>query len=481
MGELNGMQFRAKFNGSVRVEASSAALTEDAGALILRDVADSLGLRQAAESLVDHRKQAQVTHPLYELMLSRILLLAQGLQDQDDADRLRDDPAFRLAVSERGGDRALLPPKHAQEPDGLASQPTQSRTTAMLGSEMNRRGLARNLCDMSCERMRRQVGRRPRIILDVDSFPHETYGSQEGTAYNGHYRMEGYHPLIAITDTGDIVGVMLRPGNVHTARDVRQFLTPILTALQEECDELLVRIDAGYADGKLFAWLAERGVRFVTRLRKNTALHRTIENWETQVLANWAACPSEEGRPRHATREFWHRVKTWTKVLRVVAVVVERDTRQGELFHHTFYLATNLARPQATSETILETYRQRGTAEGHIGEFKRVIAPKLSSVQRIRQGAPPRKRRVGMAENEVTLLLAAIAYELVHAVRCLLEQATGQGMSLGGVRERVLKVATSVVRHARAVTFRIASSKVALWTALAEVMPDFLNAPEASA
>ena len=79
-------------------------------------------------------------------------------------------------------------------------------------------------------------------------------------------------------------------------------------------------------------------------------------------------------------------------------------------------------------------------AEARIGEFKRVIAPKLSSVQRHRNGAPHRKRKAGMAENEVTLLLAALAYELVHAIRCLIEESTGEGMSLDRVAERVLKV-----------------------------------------
>ena len=478
MGERQGILFRTTFNRSVRVEASKTPLTEDAGALPLRDVADSLGLRRVAGSLVDHRVQSRITHPLAELLLSRVLLLAQGWRDQDDADTLRDDPAFRVAVSERGGDRSLLPAERSREPDGLASQPTQSRLTAMLGSAHNRRALSQGLLDIGRERMRRQHGRRRRIILDVDSFPHETHGRQDGAAYNGHYKMEGYHPLVAVTDTGDIVGVMLRPGNVHTAKDVRRFLLPIIMALLEDCDQLLVRIDAGYADGKLFAWLTRHGVRFVTRLRNNTALHRRIKKWERRTLAAWTANPSPDGRPRHATREFWHRVRTWTWVVRVVAVVVERDTRESELLHHTFYLATNLARPQATSEAILETYRKRGTAEAHIGEFKRVIAPLLSSVQRHRQGAPHRKRKVGMAENEVTLMLAAIAYELVHAIRCLLEGATGEGMSLDRVRERVLKVATAVVRHARAVHFRIASSKAALWEALSSALPSFLAGAE---
>ncbi len=152
--------------------------------------------------------------------------------------------------------------------------------------------------------------------------------------------------------------------------------------------------------------------------------------------------------------------------------------RSRSTLHHTFYLATSLARPQATSEAILGTYRARGTAEAHIGEFKRVIAPKLSSVQRHRNGEPPKKRKEGMAENEVTLLLAAIAYEMVHAIRCLLEEATGEGMSLERVRERVLKVATAVVRHARAVCFRIAGAKSAMWEALAHAMSGSLASAE---
>ncbi len=456
------------------MSASATPLTEDVGALPLCDFADSLGLDAVVAGLVDHRVQDRITLPLYELALSRVLLMAQGWRDQDDADALRDDPAFRMAVSGRGGDRSLRPAEQTRGPDGLASQPTLSRLTAMLGSAHNRRTLSQGLLAVGRERMRRQHAHRHRLVLDVDSFPHETHGRQEGAAYNGHYRMQGYHPLIAVTDTGDIVGVMLRPGNVHTAKDIRRFHTPIILALREDCDELLVRIDAGYADGKLFAWLAKQGVRFVTRRRNNPALHRNIEDWEARTLAEWKANPTADGAPRHATREFWHRVKTWTSVARVVAVVVERDAGRGELPHHTFYLATNLARSQASSEDILQTYRQRGTAETHIGEYKRVIAPLLSSVQRHRNGAPHRKRRVGMAENEVTLLLAAFAYQLVHALRCVLEDATGDGLSLDRVRERVLKVATSVVRHARAVHFRVASAKAALWRALAAALPDFL-------
>ena len=481
MGERKDTIFRSTFNYSVGVEESKTALTGDTGALLLREVAERLGLCALVGELIDHRDADKITHPLYELMLSRVLLIAQGWRDQDDADSLRDDPAFRIAVTTRGGDRALLPAAGAREAEGLASQPTMSRLTSMLGSEQNRRTLSAGLLSLARSRMRLAYGRRPRIVLDVDSFARETYGQQEGSAYNGHYRVEGYHPLVAFTDTGDIVGVMLRPGNVHTANDVRRFLTPIIDALKADCDQLLIRIDAGYANGELFAWLANKGVRFITRLPSNPRLHRLVVDWQEATLQAWAASPCEDGRPRHETREFWHMVDGWTHAVRVVAVLVERDAPSGELFHHTFFLATNLARPQATSEGLLKDYRQRGTGEVHIGELVRVMAPSLSSVQRSRQGAPNRKRKIGMAENEVSLLLAALAYELVHALRCIAEIATGHGMSLDRVRERLLKVPASVVRHARSVRYRIASTRIALWKAVTAALPSFGSSVEVAA
>lgn len=77
----------------------------------------------------------------------------------------------------------------------------------------------------------------------------------------------------------------------------------------------------------------------------------------------------------------------------MVAVVVERSTRQDELQHHTSYLATHFARPQATSEPILKTHRKRGTAEAHIGR----------STADARQGAP---RQEGLENTTGRLRMA---------------------------------------------------------------------------
>ena len=59
-----------------------------------------------------------------------------------------------------------------------------------------------------------------------------------------------------------------------------------------------------------------------------------------------------------------------------------------------------------------------------------------------------------------------LAYEVLHAGRCVMEQATGTGWSLRRLRERVLRVASRVVRHGRRLTFTIAPQAAADWLRL---------------
>jgi hypothetical protein len=471
MGErAEGTLFRPEFNRAVRVEAARSAVTDDAGALLLREVAEQLGYDELAASLLDHRAQHLVTHPLTELVLTRVLLLAQGWRDQVDADALRDDAALRLAVSTRRGAAPLEAAATALTPEGLASQPTLSRMQGMLASKLNRRRLAVGVLDRACARMRRAHGRRDEMTFDVDSFAYDAHGKQEGVAYNGHYRTECFHPLVAYSDTGDLLAIRLRPGNVHTADDVRSFLEPMLPQLRTVAKKVWLRIDSGYANGQLLAWLQHRGLKFITRLRNNPALSKEAKTWRERTLAEWKKGPADDGRPRQATFEYWYRSKRWTRVVRVVAVLVERDYAHGEMLHHEFFLATNAARREGTSDDILARYRHRGEGEQRIGEFVNDLAPTLSSVPRSREGSVAHKRPVGAGENEVSLLLAALAYNLLQALRCLVEGELGIGISIRRLRERLLKAGALVVRHARQVTVRIGAARAELWALVGRLL-----------
>ncbi len=62
------------------------------------------------------------------------------------------------------------------------------------------------------------------LILDLDSSVSETYGRQQGTAYNGHFECACYHPLFLFNQFGDLERAMLRRGNHASAKFWRRVL-----------------------------------------------------------------------------------------------------------------------------------------------------------------------------------------------------------------------------------------------------------------
>jgi hypothetical protein len=460
MGErVQPTLFQPKFNRSVRVEASDVGLSEDTGALVLREAAGRLGVDRALKRLVDARDQARLTHPLVELAMTRVVLYGQGLRYQDDADTHRHDDALRLAVSTRGGDRAVRPRRHALEPEGLASQPTLSRMNTMLATPENLSVLREVLLEAGCRRIEICYPNAEELTLDVDSFAQAAHGHQEGAVYNGHYHMTCMHPLHAVTDTGDLVGIELRSGNVHTADNVQPFLQPIIERLQKLTTHLWVRIDAGFASGELFDWLEERKVHWVTRLKTNARLAKHARSWRERTSALWSRTRNPNLR-RQSTLDFWYKAGKWSRGRRVVAVLVERQNDEGELFDDVFFLATNVLPMDVKARDLLERYRRRGIAEQRIGEFKSDISPTLSSPT--------------LAENQVTCLLAALGYELMHHIRerIAARHPAEPMMSIRTVRARLLKVASVVVHHARRIVFRISAVKQKGWRRMSHALAD---------
>jgi len=454
--------FRSSFNKSLRIESRPERLTGEPGAVLLREIMERTRIIEwLVERLDDPRKGDRVIYPLADLLRTSLLLLGQGWRDQDDADALRYDAGLRLAASGSRGTTPLSAEAH------LASQPTLSRLIALLSTPANRNILREAITELAGRRFRGMRGghRQRYLTIDVDSLPIEVHGHQPGSAWNGHYHQRMYHPLVAsVAETGDILDARLRAGNAHTAEGALEFILDLVDRVEEAlCQVALARIDAGFPDEKLLCGLERRGTPYVARLRNNKVLERMA----------WPHLKRPAGRPPADPRVWFHemtyRAGSWSKARRVVLVVLERP---DELLLDRFWLITSLDAESVPAAELLELYRQRGRAEAYMGELMDVLAPALSSAPRTKRHyrgrrVPERQSTVdAFAHNEVILLLNILAYEVVHAGRCLLEAATKEGWSLRRFRERVLRAAARVVVSGRRVTMIIGEAFAHCWQLL---------------
>jgi len=460
MGELQGTLFSLDFNRSVRVEARPERLTADAGALLLRELSDKLGLpRLVTRHLSDPRDTSRVEHPFLELVRTRLLAMAQGWGDQNDVALLHDDPVFRLAVSERRGDRPLRPPR-GNQPDGLCSQATLSRLQAALAGEENRTGLGAILREL----VRPFLSPRGEITVDLDSLPYEVHGHQTESAYNGHYRMRCYHPLVASVLGRFFLGARLRPGNAHTADGGLDFVLPIVHWLQTFIERVWVRADAGFPEPTFLDTLEAERVPYVCRIRNNRALDRLAEPF----LRRPPGRPPAEGRTW--LHELTYQAGSWSRARRVVLVVVERPDEQQHLFLDHFFLLTSAPAEEESAEDLLERYRQRGTAEADFGACHTALPPKLSSAQRTKSHYRGRVLREpyqvhdGFGANEVELLLLLLSANLMAAGAELLHVHGQARFSRERFRAYLLRTAARVILGGHCVTVVIASARAQLWT-----------------
>ncbi len=455
----SNLLFACQFNKSAKVVRSKTDnLTSDAGVIPMRllMVISTLACRLTSV-LKDNRSQARITHSLEELVRQLLLQHVQRWGRQSDADKLRRDPAMRVATSSKRGMRAL------QDDRSLASQPTMSRFVHMLAGKKNFKKLRLFAETFAMEHLLQRGGgkRRPEVVFDVDGVPVDTHGKQQGSKWNEYYKRTIFLPLIAICgESGDMLGAELRGGTQNVVKDCYGFIRHIGLALREHvADKVIVRLDAGFNSGELCDKLENDRIGYVMRLKGNDV----IDGLAAPHLEGDQ--PSDECYHELRYHELRYRAKCWSVERRVVLVVVPVP---GELFPRHFYLITDLDVEAYPAEQLVNLYRKRGKAEKHFGELNAACSMALSSVPRPKthyKGRPvvrvPDESEQDAeirAENEILLQVYLLTYQLMHVGRCLMREPDESQISLSTYRERVLKVGARFVQHARNIVIHIAAS-----------------------
>ena len=349
-------------------------------------------------------------HRLAEIIRFRMLMIAAGYEDGNDADALRRDPMFKLAL-----DR--LPAG-----EELCSQSTISR----LENLPDRRALlrlGRALVEQYCGSFR--AGPK-RIVLDIDDTFDRVHGGQQLRLFNAYYDDYGFQPIVVFDAEGRFVTALLRPGKRPNGVEIRGFVRRLVGALRSHWPkvEILLRADSHYASRKCLTgagrtgWIGSsawppmphlpscrsvgeehrRALQGGARARQGAAL-RAIPRCRAEL---------EPGRAHHRPRRGRAR---------------GTDTR---------FIVTSLEGGRA-KHLYQRLYCARGQAENHIKAWKNHLAADRTSCH-------------AAEANHFRLFLHAGAYWLLWSMRRVMpKHSVWRVMQFDTLRLRLVKLAARVV------------------------------------
>ena len=211
--------FPAVARKKVTAAFDGGRITSDGGVMLLAAADRRLGIcAKLAAEITDRRDPDRIVHLLSDILRARILAIACGFEDADDLDRLRTDPAFKLAC-----DRL---PDSGRD---LCSQPTVSRWE----NAPNLRELIRLvgvLVDLYCASY---AAPPEAVTLDIDDTVDVVHGHQQLSLFNAHYDERCFLPIhVYDTATSRPVAVILRPGKTPAGKEIRGHLRRLVRRIR---------------------------------------------------------------------------------------------------------------------------------------------------------------------------------------------------------------------------------------------------------
>src|SRR4051794_22087242 len=212
---------------AVVADFQGGRITTDAGALLLREVGDRLGLFDALDAAIpDPRHPLFIVHEQRSMLAQRIIAIASGYEDLNDHQALRIDPTLQVAAG------------RAPDPESpLASPPTLCR----LENRVDRKALAK-VAEVLVDQFIAAHPRPPEhLILDFDATDDLVHGEQENRFFHGHYDNHCFLPLYVFCGD-ELLVAYLRPSNIDASKHTRAVLKLLVRRLRAAWPEVKVTI-----------------------------------------------------------------------------------------------------------------------------------------------------------------------------------------------------------------------------------------------
>ena len=404
LSPVAGKSVVAKFDGG--------QLSSDGGLLLLREAEQRLGVAQRlAACIQDPRSAELITHSLVDIIRFRLLMIAAGYEDGNDASGLRGDPMFKMALDLAPSDRELC------------SQSTISRLENVPDTRALLR-MGRAMVDLYCSSFH-QVPKR--IVLDVDDTFDAVHGSQQLRLFNAHYDEYGFQPIVVFDGEGRFITCLLRPAKRPSGKEIKSFLRRLLRAIRSHWPktEILLRGDSHYCGPQVLDWCRANHIDYALGVAPTAALRHHILDLEGSTKKVFEAAP-EKGKARRF-KSFYDGAKSWSRVERIIARV-----EVGADGADTRFIVTNLEGGNA--RTLYEdVYCRRGQAENHIKSWKTHLAADRTSCTKA-------------TANQFRLFLHAGAYWVMWGLRVSLpKRSMWRVAQFDTLRLKLIKIAARIV------------------------------------
>jgi hypothetical protein len=253
---LKVARLRRVIKRDLRIEFGGEKLSSYGGLELLRRYFQVLGLGAHIRQCL-HRCRVGSDYGCANLVVLIIGVLAVGARRLGQLRYLADDPLFARLC-------------------GLARIPSD-RTVVNWLKQFTRHSL-RGLLRLNFELVSEQIEKLalPRLTIDLDGTVIRT-GAQVGWAQRGfnphHPKDPSYYPLLAhVAQTGQILKLKNRPGNVHDSKGAEEFLRRLISDLRARFGRALqleFRMDAAFFQHKLIRLLARQGCGYAIKASFN--------------------------------------------------------------------------------------------------------------------------------------------------------------------------------------------------------------------
>lgn len=415
----------------------------------------------ATERLKDHRTQSFIDHNKFDVVFGRVVQMAAGLANGNDAGLVRRDAGLKKALG-RDPEEGLDGP----------SQPTYSRFENEVDDEELEK-LFDFLLDYYIN-THRKVPRR--LVLYADGTAVETFGKQQGAVRRGgKYKMEMLFPLLVFDQTGWLLVAQLREGDKGEAPSSLPLLKKVVGRLKEAWPHVKIglRLDAGFPCPGLFDWCEENDIDYVVGIAGNFAIatkaadylrdakrkfvhkhgeplfvgrkgktkkqkihakiRRMLKDQRMDAEADW------KRRRVRVYGEVLYQSRTWKAERRIICRIDYTDDGL-----QSRYLVTNISWGYA-QQLYEQQYCPHARVELCIKELKNSLLLRLSCCE--------------FTANAFRLFLHALAYQLLYHLRQFLPSEF-QKLSLKTVRTLFIQVAVRVSCSARRVYWALSDTYV---------------------